>query len=342
MDSKTVRVCVVGAGRAGAVHAYNFCHNVQGAALTALVDVNTEAILKLGKDLGVQSCFSTLEEALSQAEFDAVSIATPTFTHASLVVAAAEEGKHVLCEKPIAMTLDEADQMIEATRKAKVFLQMGFMRRFDPIFATAKERIDAGVIGEPLMIRSLTRGPGLPPPWACQLSSSNGALAEVNSHDFDTIRWLSGSEFQRVYAEVGNLRSPQLKTMYPDFYDNAVVTFRMENGTLAMLDGSCPVGYGYDARAEVLGTRGVMLIGELQDKSILSCTKEQGVVSSNFPGWRERFRQGYLEEARHFVECITNGQRPKVTGEDGRKALEGVLAANCSIRTHQPVSLPLS
>lgn len=339
---KIVKICVAGAGRAGAVHAYNFRYNVPRATLTALVDINIKAALKLGKDLELRSCFPTLEDALSQAEFDAVCIATPTFTHAPLVVTAAEAGKHVFCEKPISMTLDEADRMIEATRKAKVFFQMGFMRRFDPIFATAKERIDAGVIGEPLMIHSLTRGPGLPPPWACQLSSSNGLLAEVNSHDFDTIRWLSGSEFQRIYAEAGNLKSPQLKTEYPDFYDNAVVTLRMENGTLAMLNGSCPVGYGYDARAEVLGKRGVMLIGELQDRSVLSCTKEEGVMSSIFAGWRERFRQAYLEEARHFVECITNGQKPKVTGEDGRKALEGVLAANRSIRTHQPVSLPLS
>jgi myo-inositol 2-dehydrogenase/D-chiro-inositol 1-dehydrogenase/scyllo-inositol 2-dehydrogenase (NAD+) len=336
-----VKICVVGAGRAGAVHAYNFRHNVPEAALTALVDANTEAALKLGRDLGVQSCFPTLEDALSQVEFDAVCIATPTFTHASLVQTAAEAGKHIFCEKPIALTLEEADRMIEATQKAKVVFQIGFMRRFDPVFAIAKERIDAGAIGEPLMIRSLTRGPGLPPPWALQVSSSNGFLAEVNSHDFDTIRWLSGSEFQRIYAEAGNLKSPQLKADYPDFYDNAVVTFRMENGTLAIVDGSCPVEYGYDARAEVLGTRGVMLIGELQDRSVLICTKERGVTSSNFTGWRERFRQAYLEEVRHFVECISSGQKPKVTGEDGRKALEGVLAANRSIFTHQPVSLPL-
>jgi myo-inositol 2-dehydrogenase/D-chiro-inositol 1-dehydrogenase/scyllo-inositol 2-dehydrogenase (NAD+) len=258
-----------------------------------------------------------------------------------LVQTAAEAGKHIFCEKPIALTLEEADRMIEATQKARVVFQIGFMRRFDPVFAIAKERIDAGAIGEPLMIRSLTRGPGLPPPWALQVSSSNGFLAEVNSHDFDTIRWLSGSEFQRIYAEAGNLKSPQLKADYPDFYDNAVVTFRMENGTLAIVDGSCPVEYGYDARAEVLGTRGVMLIGELQDRSVLICTKERGVTSSNFTGWRERFRQAYLEEVRHFVECISSGQKPKVTGEDGRKALEGVLAANRSIFTHQPVSLPL-
>jgi predicted dehydrogenase len=220
-------------------------------------------------------------------------------------------------------------------------LQMGFMRRFDPVFCAAKERIDGGEIGSPMIVRSLTRGPGLPPRWACDIRTSNGMLAEVNSHDFDTIRWLAGSEYEKIHAEANTLKCFDLKEEFPEFYDNAVVTLRMKEGSLGIIDGSCPVGYGYDARAEVLGNEGVMFIGELEDTAVITCTKSTGLVASNFPGWRQRFREAYIAEARHFVDCIIDEKEPSVTGEDGRRALEGVLAANRSIRTGRPVNLPL-
>lgn len=336
-----VRVCVVGAGRAGMLHASNFRQNVPRASLGAIVDADLDLAKSAGRELEVDHCFSSLEEALERASFDAVCIASPTFTHRDLVTAAAREGKHILCEKPMAITLEEADEMIESAHTAQVLLQMGFMRRFDPVFSAAKERIDGGEIGSPMIVRSLTRGPGLPPRWACDIRTSNGMLAEVNSHDFDTIRWLAASEYEKIHAEANTLKCFDLKKEFPDFYDNVVVTLRMKKGSLGIIDGSCPVGYGYDARAEVLGNEGVMLVGELQDKAVLTCTKSTGLVASNFPGWRERFREAYIAEARHFVECIIEEEEPAVTGEDGRRVLEGVLAANRSIRTGKPVNLPL-
>jgi len=336
-----VRICVVGAGRAGMVHATNFRQNVLGASLGAIVDADLDLARRAGHELEVDDCFSSLQDALERASFDAVCIASPTFTHRDLATAAAKEGKHIFCEKPMAITIEEAKEMIEAARAAKVVLQMGFMRRFDPVFRAAKERIEGGEIGSPMIVRSLTRGPGLPPRWACDIRTSNGMLAEVNSHDFDTIRWLAASEFEKIYAEANTLKCFDLKEEFPGFYDNAVVSLRMENGSLGIVDGSCPVGYGYDARAEVLGSEGVMLIGELQDSAVMTCTSSTGLVASNFPGWRERFREAYVAEARHFVECIVKAEEPAVTGEDGRRALEGVLAANRSIRTGRPVDLPL-
>jgi len=334
-----VRVCVVGIGRAGMVHATNFKNNVPGASLAAVVDADLELAEERAKDLGVDLFFSDIFQALDRAEIDAICITTPTFTHAEIAIAAAKAEVHIFCEKPMALTVKEAEEMIQAARKAGVILQMGFMRRFDPAFRVARERIEGGEIGSPMLVRSLTRGPGLPPRWACDLRTSNGMLAEVNSHDFDTIRWLVGSEFERIYAEANTLKCFDLKEEFPDFYDNAIVSLRLKNGTLGMIEGSCPVDYGYDARAEVLGSEGVILIGELQDTAVVSCTKSTGLVASNFPGWRERFREAYIAEARHFVECIIEGKEPKVTGEDGKRALEGVLAANKSIQSGVPVSL---
>jgi myo-inositol 2-dehydrogenase/D-chiro-inositol 1-dehydrogenase/scyllo-inositol 2-dehydrogenase (NAD+) len=338
---KNVGICVVGVGRAGLVHARNYRQNVPGGSLAAIVDSDLDLAKRAGRELEKDHCLSSLQDALEAVSFDAVCIASPTFTHRELVTEAAKEGKHVFCEKPMAITMEEADEMIEAARGARVLLQMGFMRRFDPVFRAAKERIESGEIGDPMIVRSLTRGPGLPPRWACDIRTSNGMLAEVNSHDFDTIRWLAASEFEKIYAEANALKCFDLQEEFPDFYDNAVVSLRMENGSLGVIDGSCPVGYGYDARAEVLGNQGVMLIGELQDTAVVSCTKNTGLVASNFPGWRERFSEAYIAEAHHFVECIVKEEEPAVTGEDGRRALEGVLAANRSIQTGRPVHLPL-
>ena len=336
----SVGVCVVGAGRAGLVHGRNYRLNVAGASLAAIVDAELDVAKRAAHELDVDHYFSSLQDALETVSFDAICIASPTFTHRDVAVAAAAEGKHVFCEKPMALTMEEAGEMIEAARAAGVVLQMGFMRRFDPVFRTAKERLEGGDIGTPMLVRTLTRGPGLPPRWACDIRTSNGMLAEVNSHDFDTIRWLGGGEFERIYAEANTLKCFDLREEFPDFYDNAIVSLRLNNGTLGVIEGSCPVDYGYDARAEVLGNQGVMFVGELQDAAVVSCTKSTGLVTSNFLGWRERFREAYVAEARHFVECIVKGQEPAATGEDGKRALEGVLAANESIRTGKPVGLP--
>ncbi len=339
---KPIRICLVGAGRAGMVHARNYRYRIAGAKLMALVDTDEAMARERAHELDVPLVFGSIEGALCGADFDGVCIATPTFTHASIAVAAARAGKHILCEKPMALTLDEADAMIAAAQQGGVTLQIAFMRRFDPAFRAAKEQIQAGTIGDPIVIRTLTRGPGLPPRWACDPVTSIGMLAEVNSHDFDTVRWLAGSEISRVYTEAATLKVPQLGEAYPGFYDTAVVNMRLASGALAVIDGCCPVGYGYDARAEVLGSAGVLFIGELRERALVRCTREDGVVTRQFTAWAKRFEAAYLAEDEHFVSCIRTGESPEVTGEDGRRALEGVLAATRSIRTGRPVSLPLT
>jgi len=336
-----VELCLVGAGRAGTVHAKNLSNNVPSAVLKAIVDPNAKAAGKLASETGVARCYSSLDDAIAGVDFDAVVVTTPTFTHAELAKLAASAGKHVFCEKPMALSLGEAEEMISTCRAHNVSLQIGFMRRFDEGFLKAKEMIEDGKIGDVTIIKSTGRGPGLPPRWACDPKTSLGMLAEVNSHDFDSVRWLAGSEYSRVYADAGTFKCFDLKKDFPDFYDNSIVSLRFRNGTLGLIDGSCPVEYGYDARMEVLGTKGVIMIGALEDTALALCTKEEGVVTSAFPSWRDRFKDAYISEIRHFVECILEDREPVLTGEDGKKAVEIVLAATKSILTGEPVELPL-
>src|SRR5512143_130253 len=289
--SERVRICMVGAGRVGRVHSNSIARHVPGGQVVAIVDPATEVLQATADEYGIPDCFSTLEAALERGEFNGVVITTPTPTHKPLALLAAAAGKHVFIEKPMAMSLADCDEIIAATRHHQVLLQVGFMRRFDPEFVAAAKRIEAGEIGQPMMIKSLTHGPGLPPPWARDLRTSNGMLAEVNSHDWDTVRWLMNSNFERVYAEVANFKGPANQIDTPNFYDNALVNIRFESGGLGTISGICPCGYGYDARVEIVGEKGIMQIGELQGQAVVVCTdRGQGLITPIYRTWPQRFQ----------------------------------------------------
>ncbi|HUX20115.1 MAG TPA: Gfo/Idh/MocA family oxidoreductase [Spirochaetia bacterium] len=337
---KPIRICMVGAGRVGKQHSRSILGHLPNAVCSALVDPNVDILEATGNEFEYENRFTSLEEALEAVEFDAVIITTPTFTHRELAVLAAGEGKHVFLEKPMALDLEECDDIIEATRKAKVILQIGFMRRFDPEFRAASERIQSGEIGRPMLIKSLTHGPGLPPSWAYDLKTSNGMLAEVNSHDWDTLRWLTSSNLERVYVETANFKGAQLGVTTEHFYDNVVVSTKFENGALGSISGICPCGYGYDARVEVVGEKGIIQIGSLSAQSVVVCTdRDKGLSTPIYRTWPERFAWGYINELKHFVHCISAEEEPFVTGEDGRWAVAGVLAANRSFLEGRPVGL---
>jgi predicted dehydrogenase len=340
MKKSPVRICMVGAGRVGKNHSRWITRHVPSGQVVALVDPVAEALASTGDEFAIDSRFLSLQDALHNSDFEAVVITTPTPSHRDLTVSAAEHGKHVFVEKPMALTLAECDAMIEATCRAGVVLQIGFMRRFAPEFVEASRRIEGGEIGQPMMIKSLSHGPGLPPAWARDLRTSNGMLAEVNSHDWDAVRWLMGSDFQRVYAEVANFKGPAFGVDTPDFYDNALVNIRFESGGLGSISGICPCGYGYDARVEVVGEKGILQIGEMSGQAVVTCTdRDHGLVTPIFRTWAERFTWGYIYELEHFIDCIRRGREPRASGEDGRWAVAGVLAATRSLLEARPVLL---
>lgn len=338
--SSQVRVCLVGAGRAAKVHANSLIHHTPGGELVAIVDSSPEALKVTADSYSLDHRYLSLEAALEAADFDAVAITTPTFTHAGLAIRAAQAGKHVFLEKPMALSLEECDAIIAAARANGIVLQLGFMRRFDPEFVTAAERIEAGEIGRPMMIKSLTHGPGLPPAWARDLKTSNGMLAEVNSHDWDTVRWLMGSDYERVYVEVANFKGKSHGVDTENFYDNVLANIRFDNGGLGSISGVCPCNYGYDARVEIIGEKGIMQIGELKGQAVVICTdRDQGLITPIYRTWPQRFQWGYIHEMEHFIECIQTGRQPRVGGEEGRWAVAGVLAGTKSFLEGRPVYL---
>ncbi len=336
--ANTVNICLIGAGRAGMIHAVNFRRMVEGADLVAVADPVEENRRAACRTLGIDRAYADYRDALQCPEIDAVVIVAPTSLHCEMTEAAAAAGKHVFCEKPMAMNAMECRRMIDACDKAGVLLQIGFMRRFDESFRRAYQAIEQGEIGDVVMVRSNTRGPSIPMKWTYDLKKSNGPLAEVNSHDIDSLRWFTGSEFESVFAYAGNYRCPDAKEDYPDYYDNVVMIARFRNQMQGMLDGAVSVNYGFDARAEILGTHGCIYLGEMKDHRITTVTK-QGVAQPVQTSWRTLFTDAYLREDEHFIDCIRQDKQPDVSGIDGLRCVEVVNAGNLSIRENRIVML---
>ena len=335
-----VRICMIGAGRVGRNHSQALTRHVPNGKIVALVEPVEAVRSETAADFGIENQYDNLEQALEKTDFDAVVITTPTPTHLPLTALAAEHKKHVFLEKPMALNLEQCDQILAVVEKNRVLLQLGFMRRFDPEFVAAAARIENGEIGVPMMIKSNTHGPGLPPPWARDLRSSNGMLAEVNSHDWDTIRWLMGSNYLRVYTEVANFKGPANNVDVPNFYDNVLVNIKLESGGLGLLSGVCPCGYGYDARVEIIGDKGIMQIGELKGQALVVVTnRDQGMITPVMRTWPQRFAWAYIYELEHFVHCVQTETTPRAGGVEGRWAVAGVLAGTKSFLEERIVYL---
>ncbi len=334
-----LRFCLIGTGRAGLVHAANINRRIKDAQLVALCDADPGPLRHAATEYSVGRQYLDYREAVRDPQVDAVIIATPVFLHREIACEAAAQKKHIFLEKPMALSVAECEDINESVSRSGVILQIGFMRRFDAAYLQAKEILESGELGPVMIIKSTGRGPGLPPPWIYDVSKSNGMLAEVNSHDFDSVRWLVGSEIARLYAEAVNLKCDDARDRYPDFYDNAVVVLRFANAALGSIDGTCPADYGYDARVEVLCEKGALFLGSVQDRGISRVTCDGNVITRAVASWRSLFKEAYIAEIEHFISCVEQQTTPRATGLDGLKAVEAVVAANASIASGEPVTL---
>lgn len=327
----SVNACLIGCGRAGMIHARNYKNKIDHAKIVAVVDVSADAAQAAALELGVSKVFTDYRDMLSDKEINAVIVVAPTDLHRQIVLDCAAAGKHIFCEKPMAMTVEACDEMIAACESCHVKLQVGFMRRFDASFREAKRLVDAGAIGELVQIHSNTRGPSKPRPWMYDIRLSNGILAEVNSHDIDAVRWMAGSDIQTVYALAGNFRNREAAGAYPDYYDSVLMSGTLKSGVHFCIDGAAYVQYGYDSKMEIIGTTGKINVGR-SDREFVHCTTTGGGTATNFVhSWTALFADAYLAEDTAFVRAIVHDTQPEVTGMDGRMAVAVVEAGNRSI-----------
>jgi len=334
------RLCMIGAGRVGRLHTRSITERVgHRAAITAVCDPSREIAADLAAEFGVPLVCGSLEEALDRGSYDGVVITTPTFTHHQIAMTALRAGLPVHLEKPMAMNMVECAEISAAADRSGVALQVGFMRRFDGDFIAGAELLRSGEIGDPMIIKSLTHGPGLPPAWANDIRTSNGMLAEVNSHDLDTISWFAGSEPIDIQARVANFKGAARGVTAANFYDTLVATVTFESGAIATVAGVCPADYGYDARVEVTCTAGMVQVGRTGPgglASIVAGVPQRG--EAVYRSWRDRFAEAYVREMEAFVDAV-EGAPLRVGAVDGTRAVALVLAGTLSMLERRTVTI---
>jgi myo-inositol 2-dehydrogenase/D-chiro-inositol 1-dehydrogenase len=326
-----LRIGVIGVGRIGRMHAGLIAHQVPGVALGAVYDPHEPAARGVAEELRVPAAGTVAE--IFDSDLDAVAICSSSDTHVDLLLAAAEAGKAVFCEKPVSLDLAELDRALGAIDAAGVPFQIGFNRRFDPAHASVREAVLSGAVGEPHLVRISSRDPE-PPPLE-YVKSSGGLFLDMMIHDFDMARFVTGSEVVEVFAR-GALRIEPSFAAAGDI-DTALVTLVHEDGCLTAIDNSRRAAYGYDQRVEVFGSGG-MAVSEnprAHTGTVLGPAGERRPPNPYF--FLERYLPSYVREWQGFVEAVRRGEDPPVSTVDARAPLVIGLAAGRSLREGRPV-----
>lgn len=331
-----LRVGVVGVGTMGKRHAENLRYRVPDAELVAVCDADGQRARQVAAELEIEHSYDSTEALVADKKVQAVVIASPAKFHPGHVQVCAEAGKDILCEKPLAMTLDEADAALATVARKGVRFQIGLMRRYDPAYADAWKRIEAGEIGEPVIFKAIGRDPEAPPLSYYQGGLNGSLFLDSSIHEFDLARWLMRDEVAEVQA-FGTVRGAPELVQFGDVAAG-VVNLRFESGAIGNVESFREAIYGYDIRTEIVGTRGTLMVGYLRHTPKLVLTRG-GVTHDVVDHFLVRFADAYLIEMRDFVQMVRKGTAPYVTGEDGRKALAIALAALRSYRESRPVAL---
>jgi scyllo-inositol 2-dehydrogenase (NAD+) len=330
---KRIQLGVCGVGRIGRLHAENVARTIETAKLLAVADPIKALARSVAESLGVHA-YTEPGEMIRKEELDAVIVATPTKTHADVVQLAADAQLSVLLEKPISLTMKDANKIVSVVKKSGVKFQVGFNRRWDPSYVKAKQSILNGKIGKPLIVKTCARDPTPPPDE--YIKESGGIFVDECIHDIDAAVWLMKSSVKQVWATGTTLVYPQF-SRYGD-YDNAIAILHFGNSGLGIIEGSRASSYGYDLRTEVLGDHGLVSIDNWKENSIRLQTRK-GSVQDPYPWFMERFAEAYRREIVGFIDYVAKGGRSSVSAEEGREVLQIAIAARESARKNRTIHL---
>jgi myo-inositol 2-dehydrogenase / D-chiro-inositol 1-dehydrogenase len=327
-----IGVAVLGAGRMGRTHIRNLAGMTE-ARVVAVADPVAEAA-EAGRALArAELAFSDPLAAIGAAGVDAIVIVTPTSTHARLIEAALDAGKAVWCEKPIALELAETARIVELAGRTGAQLQLGFMRRFDPGYAAAKARIEAGELGRIEQFRALSRDT-YPPPFEF-LRESGGIFLDMAVHDLDLARFLVG-EVVEVQAWAAVLAEPRFAEA--DDFDTALAMLRFEDGALGVVETARHSRWGYDIRTEVAGAEGKVVIEAMQ-KTAATFSHDFGFHGDHFESFPDRFEAAFRLELEAFIEAVRAGRQPSPGPQDALETLRLAIACTRSRAEGRPVRL---
>lgn len=331
-----VKVGIIGAGRIGKVHLQSICNYVRNAAVKTVADPymneETEGFIR---SFGVENVTKDYHEILNDTEIDAVLVCSSTDTHAPISIEAIAAGKHVFCEKPVDHDIEKIKQVMEALEGKKIKFQVGFNRRFDHNFEAIRAAVKEGRIGQPHIIKITSRDPE--PPSADYVAHSGGMFLDMTIHDFDMARYLVGSDVEEVYVQSAVLVDPAIGEAGD--VDTAIITLKMANGALCVIDNSRRAAYGYDQRAEVFGSEGMIATAN-DANSTAVISNAQGVTGEKpLYFFLERYMQSFAKEMACFIDAVEQDAETPVDVIDGLQAVRIGVAAKKSVDEKRPVAL---
>jgi len=341
------KVAILGAGFVANVHMESYARFVPEAEVVAVFDTPIDRAKALAQKYGIPQCYDDLDKLLSESGAQVIDICIPNFLHHNACLKAAEANKHVIVEKPFALTLEQADEMIDACKKRGLLLMYAEQLCFAPKYERCRSLIEAGAVGKVYMLKQSEKHSGPHSAWFYKKETAGGGvLMDMGCHALAWFRWMNkNNPVKSVYADVKTVMHDT------DCDDNTLTIVEFENGVTALAENSWARHGGMDDRIEIYGDKGVIYADLFKGNSALTFSLDGYDYASekagDSKGWtftifEEVFNQGYPHELQHFISCVREGKQPLVTGEDGRAVLEMIYAAYASAKKGEKVNLPFS
>ena len=338
---KSAKIAIVGLGRLGKEHARNLRFNISRCELVAACSIVESELEYAKNELDIIHLYKDYSKMLLdlRGQVDGIFLVTSTSTHASQIIEALESGYHVFCEKPLALTVEDCQNVEQVSLKyPNLICQIGFVRRYDPHYVDAKRRIEKGEIGRPFLVRAQT---GDKDEWAkfqiefCK--TSGGIFLDMSIHDIDLTRWFLGNNFKTVYSVGGSYEYKGFDEVGDG--DNVCVMSTMEDGTMSYITATRTQFHGHATYLEVVGTKGTLQVGMNPRKNEVKILDKYGVRNECVQTFFDRFEEAFLLEAKDFVNCICENKKPKISLEDAKEATRTAISMTKSYRKKQVVFL---
>lgn len=332
-----LKIGIIGAGRIGKVHLESISYHVKNATVTAMADpFMNEETEKLIRSYGVSKVTKDYKEILNDKDIDAVLVCSSTDTHAAISIEAINAGKHVFCEKPVDHSIEKIQAVADALKEhPDIKFQVGFNRRFDHNFAAIRKAYDDGKIGEAHILKITSRDPE--PPNPAYIKVSGGIFLDMTIHDFDMACFLTDSDVEELYVNSAVLVDPAIGEQGD--VDTAIITMKMANGALAVIDNSRKAAYGYDQRAELFGSKGMVATSNDTVSSAVISNADGVTGEKPLFFFLERYMGSFSEEMRQFTEAVINDTEVPVGIHAGLQSVKIGLAARKSVEEHRPVKI---
>lgn len=331
-----LKIGIIGAGRIGKVHSESITYHVKDAVVAAIADpFMSEETKAWAENLGIPAISKDYHDILNDPAIDAVLICSSTDTHADISIEAIKAGKHVFCEKPISQDLAKIKEVMETLKGSNVKYQVGFNRRFDHNFEAVRAAVADGKIGDVHIVKITSRDPDAPPLEYVRVSG--GMFLDMTIHDFDMVRYLSGSDVEEIYANGTCLVNPAIAN--EGDIDTAIITMKLKNGALAVIDNSRKADYGYDQRAEVFGSKGQVAVTNDAGSTAVISTNAGVTGEKPLYFFLERYMASFSKEVSLFVQACINDTAVPVDINDGLQPVLIAKAAKKSLDEGRPVKL---